>query len=292
MIVGNARTGPLMEMTRDNLLREAIRDLADAGLDDPAREARVALRWAGRLQPEELISALDQPPGAEEVTRFRQAVARRMTREPMSHITGIRSFWGREFGVGPEVLDPRPETEILIAEALRQGPFDRILDLGTGSGCLLITLLAEWSGAAGLGTDISRPALARATSNAERLGVSSRAEFTAANWTEGLEGGFDLVVSNPPYIAEAEMGELAREVLEHEPRIALTPGGDGLDAYRRIAAGVARLMTPGAWLMMEIGPTQAGTVSELLELAGFQVASIIRDLDGRQRVICARCQGN
>lgn len=275
------------KMTRADLLREAVRDLSNSGLDDPAREARIALRWASGFRPEELISALDLQPDEEEAARFRQAIARRAMQEPMSHITGMRSFWGREFGVGPEVLDPRPETEILIAEALRQGPFTRILDLGTGSGCLLITLLAEWTSATGLGTDISPPALARAASNAERLGVSSRAAFKAANWTEGLEGSFDLVVSNPPYIAEIEMAGLAREVREHEPRIALTPGGDGLDAYRMIAGGVARLMAPGAQIMMEIGPTQAKAVSAILEKAGFHVTDIVRDFDGRQRVICA-----
>lgn len=286
-MAGAARKSLMMEMTRADLLHEAVRDLADAGLADPAREARIALRWAGGFRPEELISALNLPPDEEEAARFRQAIDRRMVHEPMSHITGMRSFWGREFGVGPEVLDPRPETEILITEALRQGPFARILDLGTGSGCLLITLLAEWSSATGLGTDISRPALARAASNAEKLGVSPRAAFLAANWTEGLEGSFDLVVSNPPYIAEAEIAGLAHEVREHEPRIALTPGGDGLDAYRRIAGGVARLMAPGARLMMEIGPTQAEAVSAILEKAGFHVSDIIRDFDGRQRVICA-----
>lgn len=286
-MAGAARKSSMMEMTRADLLHEAVRDLVDAGLADPAREARIALRWAGGFRPEALISALDLPPGEEETTRFLQAIARRIAGEPMSHITGMRSFWGREFGVGPEVLDPRPETETLIAEALCRRPFARILDLGTGSGCLLITLLAEWSSATGVGTDISQPALARAASNAERLGVSSRAAFIAANWTERLEGSFDLVVSNPPYIAEAEMAGLAREVREHEPRIALTPGGDGLDAYRMIAGGVARLMAPGALLMMEIGPTQAAEVSAILEKPGFYVTDIIRDLDGRQRVICA-----
>lgn len=284
-----------MERTRAELLRKAVERLADAGLADPAREARIALRWAGGLEPEELISVVDAPASAAEAERFRQAVSRRTAGEPMSHITGSRRFWGREFGVGPEVLDPRPETETLIAEALRRGPFSRILDLGTGSGCLLITLLAEWSGATGVGTDISLPSLARAASNADTLGVSSRAKFLVSDWTEGagwtdgIEGRFDLVVSNPPYIAEAEMAALAREVRSHEPRIALTPGGDGLGAYRAIAAGVARLMTPDAALMMEIGPTQADAVAGILTNAGLHATGIIQDLDGRQRVICAGC---
>src|SRR5690625_4944238 len=280
----NSMTGA---MKRAELLRQASRQLATAGVDDPAREARLALRWAGGFRSEELISALDETAEAEEQARFARAIARRIAGEPMSHITGSRSFWGREFGVGPEVLDPRPESEILIAEALRRGPFRRVLDLGTGSGCLLITLLAEWDDATGIGTDISPPALARAGANAKTFGVASRAEFLLADWTDGIDGQFDLIVSNPPYIAEDEMAALSREVREHEPRIALTPGGDGFGAYRAIAAGVGPLMMPGGCLMFEIGPTQAAAVSEILAGAGFRVTGIIPDFDGRQRVICA-----
>lgn len=274
-------------MTRAELLREATARLAAAGLAEPAREARFALRWAAELDGAALTLALGAPAGPGEVARFAEAITRRAAREPMSHITGTRLFYGRAFGVGPDVLDPRPETEILVEAALARGPVARVLDLGTGSGCLLITLLAEWPGASGLATDISPAALARAQGNAEALGVGGRAAFALADWLDGVEGRFDLIVSNPPYIAEAEIAELAPEVRIHEPRMALTSGVDGLGAYRCIAAGIRPLMAPGARLLVEIGPTQAAAVTAILGEAGLEIAPPIPDMDGRFRVIMA-----
>lgn len=275
-------------MTRAELLRDAVARLARAGVPDPARDARLALRWASGLDGATLSATLDRPPGAGEADRFAAAIERRAARVPLSHITARRAFWGREFSVGPDVLDPRPETETLVAEALRRGPFRRILDLGTGSGCILVTLLAEWPEATGLGTDISEAALARARCNADMLGIGARACFARADWTDGIDDRFDLIVSNPPYIAEAEIAALEPEVREHEPRTALTPGGDGLGAYRRIAAGVDRVMEPGALVMVEIGPTQAGSVAAIMAAAGLEHVEIVRDLDERPRVIVSQ----
>ncbi len=275
-------------MTRAELLRAATERLARAGVPDPGRDARLALRWAAGLSGAALAAALEAPAAADEARRFEEAIGRRAGREPLSHITGSREFWGRAFAVGPQVLDPRPETETLVAEALQRGPFGRILDLGTGSGCLLVTLLAEWPAATGLGTDISAAALAVARRNAAMLGVAERAIFAEADWTEGVQGPFDLVVSNPPYLAASEIAGLEPEVRDHEPRIALTAGGDGLGAYRRIAAGVRHLMAPGAWLMVEIGPTQSDAVAAIFAGAGLSVLRVIPDLDQRPRVILAR----
>ncbi len=275
-------------LLRTALLRAATETLAAAGIPDPAREARLALRWAAGLTGSELAGAVDRAAGADEVRRFAEAVRRRAAREPLSHITGEREFWGRAFNVGPEVLDPRPETETLVAEALHRGPAARMLDLGTGSGCLMVTLLVEWPGVKGLGTDISGAALSVARANAERHGVAARASFLQADWTEGVEGVFDLVVSNPPYIAEAEIASLEPEVRDHEPRTALTPGGDGLGAYRLIAGGVRRLMAPGALLMVEIGPAQSMAVAAILAGAGLCVTNVVPDLDQRARLVLAR----
>jgi release factor glutamine methyltransferase len=274
------------------MLRRATLTLAAAGIENPARESRLALRWAAGLSGAALAGALEVAAAEDEALRFDEAIRRRAAREPLSHITGEREFWGRPFAVGPEVLDPRPETETLVAEALHRGPAAHVLDLGTGSGCLLVTLLAEWPEAEGCGTDISGTALATARANAERHGVSERARFAEADWTDGLEGTFDLVVSNPPYIAEAEIAALTPEVRDHEPRIALTPGGDGLGAYRRIAAGVRRLMAPRALLMMEVGPTQSMTVAAILAAAGLSVIGVIPDLDQRARLVLARAEEN
>jgi release factor glutamine methyltransferase len=203
----------------------------------------------------------------------------------MAQITGERLFWGRSFRVTGATLDPRPETEVLVAAALAE-PFARVLDLGTGTGCILLSLLADRPGTAGLGVDVSPAALAVAVENAARLGVV--AEFRLSDWFAGVAGRFDLIVSNPPYIAAAEMAGLAPEVRDWEPHLALTPGGDGLDAYRAIAGGVAAHLEPGGRLLLEIGPTQAAEVAALLAAAGLAGIEVLADLDGRDRVVAAR----
>ena len=234
-------------------------------------------------------AALSEPPTETEQARFADAVAQRERRIPVAQIIGQRSFWGRDFIVTRDTLDPRPETETLIAVALEAGPAKRILDLGTGTGCLLLTLLAEWRDATGVGTDISAQALEIAERNALALGLTARARFLRSDWFSALSdpgaGDFDLIVSNPPYIAEGELALLAPEVRDHEPHSALTPGGDGLDAYRAIAAGVAANLAPQGRLLLEIGPTQAADVAALLTRSGLVDITTHRDFDGRDRVI-------
>ncbi|MEO1493730.1 MAG: peptide chain release factor N(5)-glutamine methyltransferase [Pseudomonadota bacterium] len=274
--------------TRAALLRQATEALAAADVPDPARDARLLLRWASGLEAAALSADLETPPNDLEAHRFAKAIGRRAARTPVSHITGTRAFWGRDFRVTPEVLDPRPETETLIAEALHRGPFRHVLDLGTGSGCILLTLLAEWPEATGLGTDTSDAALAVATSNADTLGID-RVTFANHDWWDGIDGAFDLIVSNPPYIAADEIPALSPEVREHEPRAALTPGGDGLAAYRAIATGAVSHLAPGGLLMVEIGPTQYYDVSAILAGARLLVHAEIPDLDQRSRVIVAGC---
>lgn len=275
--------------TRTALLSDAVETLTAAGVPDPARDARLLLRWASGLEAAALSADLSAPPNDLEARRFAKAIARRASRAPVSHITGTRAFWGRAFRVTPDVLDPRPETETLIAEALHRGPFTRILDLGTGSGCILLTLLAEWPDATGLGTDTSTAALEVARANAASLEID-RAALEHHDWWDGVDGQFDLIVSNPPYIAAEEMPHLSPDVRDHEPRAALTPGGDGLDAYRAIAAGVARHLAPGGVIMLEIGATQYHDVAAILAHAGLLVHAEIPDLDQRPRVIVAGCE--
>lgn len=273
-------------MSRARVLAEAARRLEAAGVPGAAGDARVLLRWASGLSAASFGVSLADSPGEAEVARFADAVAQRAARRPVSQIIGRREFWGRDFIVTPDVLDPRPETETLVADALEQ-PFARVLDLGTGSGCILLTLLAERPGATGLGVDASAPALAVAARNAGALGLAGRAELREGDWCAGLDGPFDLVVSNPPYIAEAEMADLSPEVREHEPRMALTPGGDGLSPYRRIAAGASPLMAPGARLIVECGPTQAQQIARIFDEAGLKSLRILPDLDGRERCVAA-----
>ena len=212
---------------------------------------------------------------------------RRARREPFSHISGRRLFYKSSFTVTPDVLDPRPETETLVELALTE-PFTRVLDLGTGSGCILISLLADRPKARGVGTDVSEKAVLVAGENAERLGVADRITLPLSEWYDDIGGRFDLIVSNPPYIAADEMDCLQPEVKDWEPREALTDEGDGLAAYRAIAAGAPNHLTPAGRLLVEIGPTQAEAVTAIFRASGLEDVAVHPDLDGRDRVVSAR----
>lgn len=274
-------------MIRQAWLAIAAERLAEAGVSDAMRDARLLLRWVLDVRPEDLHEALREEGTAEEHTAFEAAIAQRAGRVPLSHITGTRLFWGRRFRVNNHVLDPRPETETLVAEAQHRGPFRNVLDLGTGSGCLLVTLLAEWPDAQGIGVDISPDALKVARVNAENNGVAGRAQFVESNWVDGVSDRFDLIVSNPPYLAEAEISEVSPEVRDHEPLGALVSGPEGLEAYRAIASDAGRVLAPGGILMLELGATQAEPVAAVLAGAGWNVRALIPDLDHRPRVIVA-----
>jgi release factor glutamine methyltransferase len=193
--------------------------------------------------------------------------------------------------VSSDVLTPRPDTETVIEAALG-APFSRLLDLGTGSGILAVTLLAERPGSTGLATDISAAALGIARANADRHGVAGRLSFAEGDWWDAVgEGRFDLIVSNPPYVAETDYAGLAPEILRFEPRGALTPGGDGLGAYRAILGGAARHLVPSGRLVVEIGAAQGGAVADLLAAAGLDAVEIRTDLSGRHRVVLGRMPG-
>ena len=272
-------------MTGTEALARAVASLRGAGIDDPARDARRLLAHVLGVAAGRLTLVLPEPISEEEVERFQALIARRAMREPVSHLTGIRSFYGRDFRVSPAVLDPRPETETLIEQALA-ADFSSILDLGTGSGCILLTLLAERPDAQGTGTDLSPDALAVAQDNAAQLGLDTRATWRQGAWFDAVPSNatFDLVVSNPPYIALDEMPALAPE-LAFEPRMALTDGADGLDAYRAIAAEAVPHLTPHGRLIVEIGPTQGPAVADLFRAAGLDSVTVHTDLDNRNRVV-------
>ncbi|PWE34171.1 peptide chain release factor N(5)-glutamine methyltransferase [Maritimibacter sp. 55A14] len=261
--------------------------LRAADIPDPVGDARRLLAHALVIPPGRLTLVLADPITNTQAARFEDAIAARAARRPVSQITGRRAFWGREFITGPDVLDPRPETETLVAAALEL-EFARVLDLGTGSGCILLSLLADRPASHGTGTDRSAAALDVARRNAAALGLEDRATLVQADWFDAVEGPFDLIVSNPPYIAAGEMAGLDPEVRDWEPHEALTPGGDGLDAYRAILAAARGHMTPGGHLLLEIGPTQAGAVFALADAAGLRRAGLQRDMDGRDRVVHLR----
>lgn len=273
--------------TAAEALAAATARLRAAGVEGPERDARVLLAHALGIDRARLVLALAEPlpPAADAL--FQAAVAAREARQPVAQITGTRAFFGLELQVTSDVLDPRPETELLVEQALAE-PFERLLDLGTGSGAILLACLAARPAATGLGTDISEAALEVAADNARRLGLDDRAAFLRADWWQGVAGRFDLVVSNPPYIAAEDLAGLAPETRDWEPRGALSPGADALAAYRSIAAGAAAHLAPGGRLMVEVGEGQAGAVRDIFAAAGLTSIAIHPDLDGRDRVVAAR----
>ncbi|WP_284162843.1 peptide chain release factor N(5)-glutamine methyltransferase [Frigidibacter sp. SD6-1] len=278
-------------MTGNEALRAAIPRLRAAGIDSAAGDARRLIAHAMGIGADRLILHLaDEMTGAQQRS-YEEALVRRVRRQPVSQIVGERQFLGRAFRVTSDVLDPRPETELLVLKALER-PFVRMLDLGTGSGCILLSCLAAMPMASGLGTDLSEAALAVARDNAARLGLGARAAFARSDWYQSVPGRFDLIVSNPPYIAADEMEALAPEVRDWEPHLALTPGGDGLGAYRAIAAGAGARLMAGGRLLLEIGPAQGQAVAALLAAQGFESAAILPDLDGRDRIVTATKPGD
>ena len=278
--------------TIGSAIAEAAAALAGAGFDEPRRRARrmiaAALGWPETeifAHPERSLSGLEQ----ERITAIRNRV---LAREPLTRIVGRREFWGLEFSLSADTLDPRPETETLV-EAMRTRRPERdrayrILDLGTGSGCLLLALLSELPNATGVGIDLSPGAIATARHNAEAFGLRERARFVVGDWGRALAGPFDVVVANPPYIATATIPKLPPEVREHDPHLALDGGTDGLAAYHAIAADLPRLLSAGGFFATEIGSDQQEPVSALLRGAGFIIEAVIPDLAGLPRCVVAR----
>jgi release factor glutamine methyltransferase len=274
----------------------AARLLRQAGIETPELDARLLLCHAAGMSHEAYLGRLNDALAAGAAVEFGAYVERRLAGEPVSRIIGVREFYGRSFRIDASTLDPRPDTETLVEAALalvdREGLRERrlkLLDLGTGSGCILITLLAELPQASGVGVDVGLPALQAARNNAHALGVGTRASFVASDWLEAVEGSFDLVVANPPYLSAADMAGLAPEVCDHDPGPALDGGPDGLSAYHRIAPGLLKALRPGGFALFEIGPDQAEAVSGLLAGAGLAPEEAPwRDLAGRSRVVAAR----
>lgn len=267
----------------------AARLLREARIAVPELDARLLLCHAAGLTHEAYVAGLNDTLAPDAATRFGACVSRRLGGEPVSRIIGIREFYGRPFRIDASTLDPRPDTETLIEAALaladRDGPL-RLLDLGTGSGCILITLLAELPRATGIGIDTSLSALEVARTNAVSLGVENRARFLAGDWLEAVRGTFDLVVANPPYLSAVDMAGLSQEVGAHDPQDALYGGPDGLAAYRQIVPRLPDVLRPGGIALFEIGHTQAEAVSCLLAEEGLSLEQgPWRDLAGRHRVV-------
>jgi release factor glutamine methyltransferase len=266
--------------------------LAAAGIAAPRAEAWLLLAAASGVPRGALMAgALERLTAAQEA-RLEVMARRRAAREPLAYILSEKEFWSLPFAVAPAVLIPRPESETVVEAALarvrERGAALRILDLGTGSGCLLLALLSELPQASGLGVDLSAGALEIAGRNAERLALAGRAEFVRGSWGAALAGGFDLIVSNPPYVAAGEFAGLAPEVRAYEPALALAAGADGLAAYRALAPDCARLLARGGSLYLEIGQGQGNRVAEILQQHGLHVVERRADLAGIERCLVAQ----
>lgn len=278
-------------MALSGLLAGATEVLRAAGIDDARREALALAVHVLDVARESMLARPGQDVAPDRAERFRAAVARRAAREPFARIAGRREFWSLDFVLSPDTLVPRPDTETLVEAVLARVPDRaaplRILDLGTGTGCVLLALLSELANARGLGIDIAHGAVRTAAENARRLGLDARAGFRLGNWCDGLDGRFDIVVANPPYVAAGERDGLMAEVRDHDPPLALFAGADGLNAFRAIVPGLVRVLAPGGMAALECGAGQAPKVAEMLASAGFAAVATVRDGAGRERVVTA-----
>ena len=307
--ITDAPPGALPGDSLGELLNAFAARLARAGIESARLDARLLSAHALGWDAAKIVAAKDFLPDAEQRRTLDALIDRREAREPVAVIIGRCEFWSLDFAVNADVLIPRPDSEILVEAALAAAEDKAndggengdkegdgvlgILDLGTGSGCLLLALLSELPLASGLGVDISEAALSVAASNAKNLGLDGRAEFELSDWganvTRGISGGisgrFDIVVANPPYIADGEFATLEPEVARFEPRLALSGGADGLDCYRRLAPRLGPLLAPRGRAFVEIGATQADAVAALIEARDLRVCRVHKDLAGRPRAI-------
>ncbi len=263
-----------------------------ANLDTPELDARLLAQHVFGLEAIALVRREREAIWPEWATQLEACAVRRLAGEPVSRIIGVREFWGLSFALNEATLDPRPETELLVGDAiafaLTKGS-PRIVDLGTGSGAIVIAILSAVSKARAIATDISEEALAAARANAERHHVADRIDFRLGPWWQAVPPGeqFDLIVSNPPYIASDQIDALQPEVRLFDPKLALDGGWDGLEPYRAIAAGAARRLNPSGLLLLEIGATQAETVGRILTRSGFGRIEVQKDLAGLDRLVLA-----
>ena len=274
-------------MTVQELLTASQAKLRECGISDPLRDARLLLADCLELRTQNLNLLDDSRISEIKISKFWRMIKERCKRKPVSKILGYRSFWGRDFEINENVLDPRGDTETLI-ELILDCNFENMLELGTGSGAIAITVLAERPEVTCVATDISQYALNTARTNSKRHGVESRLKLLYSNWFDKISGSFDMIVSNPPYISSKEYAQLSAEVVKYDPKISLTLGGDGLEAYREILSQALEKLSKNGHIFLEIGYTQANAVGHLFREAGFQQIKVHKDLGSRDRVISAK----
>ena len=277
-------------MNLSTVLRHAEQQLAEAQIDSPALDARLLVEHALGLDRTQILAQSERVLTDDEKQKIAKFIARRAAHEPVGRIMGEREFWSLTFGLNEATLEPRPDSETLVEVALqklRSNHAPQILDLGTGTGCLLLSLLHELPTANGLGIDIAPRAVEQAQKNAERLGLSSRTTFQTGNWLDTVTGTFDAIISNPPYIPTAEVPALMPEVREHDPMRALDGGKDGLDPYRFLIPQLRAFLKPNGFVIFELGSGQADDVAKLCANAGMTSITKHKDLNGIERCVSA-----
>ena len=278
------------------LIQRAENNFSGIGIEKPRFEARILLAHVLGIKPLDLISDPYRNCSRKQMQQFESLVNQRARRVPISHLLGRREFWSLNFRVTRDVLDPRPDSETIVAEALKRFPTKKdplsILDIGVGSGCLLLSVLHERPQASGLGTDVSQAAIDISTLNASRLGLANRAEFECTRWVTGIKTTFDLVLCNPPYIATSKIELLEMEVRTYEPRLALDGGWDGLVAYRELIPELCKILNRKGIVIFEIGLGQAPDVISLAAECGLTTLAQPRDLSGHIRCLVLGLQNN
>lgn len=275
--------------------RACVSSLKESGLDEPVIESRVLVGFVLGGGPERVLADRDNTLTTDQASLLADLLSQRCHWVPMAHIVGMREFWSLPFKVTPATLVPRPDSETIVEAALDHAPPlpERILDLGTGTGCLLLAVLSEWPDATGVGVDASADALNVAQENAQSLNLSGRvrmvhADWTQPNWVDALDGPFDVVISNPPYIPTRDIEDLESEVKNHDPMSALDGGASGLDAYRILTGAMPDLLRPGGIVVFEVGIGQASDVAKMLTENGLDVLEQRTDLGGILRAVVGR----
>ena len=274
-------------MKLQRVLADTALKLSHSGIESAARDARILTAHALEVPISDLSLKINDKVSAKIIFELEKLMLRRINREPISKILGRRDFWGRTFSINKNVLDPRGDTETLIDYVIEK-PVRSVLELGTGSGVIAVTLACEWREVNVTATDISEDALVLAEINAAKFNVENKIQFVKSDWFNNVEGMYDLIISNPPYIGLVERNKISAEVVNHDPKIALFAGYDGFDAYKSIIPNLTKFLNPDGFVVLEIGASQSRQVKDILNSYDFFDVEIIKDLSGKDRVIVAK----
>ena len=274
-------------MKLQRVLADTAFKLSHSGIESAARDARVLTAYALEVPISDLSLKINDKVSANIISKVEKLILRRINREPISKILGRREFWGRTFSINKNVLDPRGDTETLIDYVIEK-PVKTVLELGTGSGVIAVTLACAWKEVQVTAVDISEDALLLAQINAEKFNVENKIQFLKSDWFENVEGIFDMIISNPPYIGWVEQNKISAEVKKYDPEIALFAGYDGFDAYKKIIPSLSKFLNKDGLVVLEIGATQSSKVKDIMNSSGFFGIEIIKDLSGKERAVAGK----